>query len=894
MSQLQGPRLGRWLIRILVPEDEQEFILGDLEELYRERAQRTGIGPARRRYVADAIRSAVSRLRVLRRTRAIARRLSPGPLLDVIWIETKLSARVSRKHPALTMVLITALALGIPTSLIPIHIVNILDAPLDVPGGERVVGLRYWDPGTWRAVNPPASDYFRWRDELTGFEAIGATFTHVRNAFGEDGVPRPLRGSVTSASTFQVLRTPPLLGRPLLPEDERPGAPDVVVLGYDAWRSHMGEDPDVVGREIRFASGPFTVVGVMPEGFEFPWRDQFWIPLRQSAEGQSNPLPVQLVGRLAEGVSPAAAEAEFRSVARLETDGEHPRGAYRGEVVSYARASLDIPRGTSVEVAVLQFFALVMLVLVCGSVGLLVLARTMARLGEVSIRSALGASRTRIVGQLFVETTLLALVATGIGLLIAERLLLMWEPVLTSPLMDGPAWVDFGLNRRTVVAALVLGVLSAVFTGVFPGLRATRGDLRRGLSDAGAGASGIGFGRGSTILIASMVSLTLCCLALGALMVPGLFRDRTAGMGIEATHFFAAEIRIPRSAGPTEEVTSTEGSVPVQEILRRRLEDEPGVRGVAFGRSLPGMGHRRVRIEIEGEEGTAYEVLENAVYPGFFLGLGQEPVSGRDFGMADLEDARNPVVVNTSFVERVFGGRNAVGRRIRYRTPGDTVIEAGSAAEWYEIVGVVGRLGMNRFVPEQDAGLYRPVEATEGGSVWLAIHAGPDPTALTPRVRTILADIEPFAMLRNPAALAEVPSPNEFEHLLWTVLMGVGIVVAGLLGISGLYALVAFTVERRTREIGIRRALGAQAAAVVTTILRRAALQLGIGIVFGGTAGILMVREFSGRVWLPPPNWPTILAALTGGVILMGLLACMSPTLRGLGISPSEALRASE
>jgi predicted permease len=690
-----------------------------------------------------------------------------------------------------------------------------------------------------------------------------------------------------------MLQVAPIHGRLLVPEDELPGGPNVVLLGYEAWQSHMGGDPDVIGQRIRVETQSYQVVGVMPEGFKFPFHDQFWIPLRPLADASSDFRPLEVVARLADGASRVTAEAEFETVVERTREGAPERYRMaRGEVVSLPMALFDIPRSQVLPILVLQVFSLVMLALVCGCVGVLVLARSMARLGELSVRSALGASRTRIVGQLFTESALTGLLATGCGLIIVERLAARWSPVLNTPAWEVPYWLDWGVNPRTAIAAVALGLISAVFTGVIPGLKATTGDPHRGLARAGGGRSGARFGWGSTFLVAAMVSLTVCCMAMGASLIPGLFRDRSEGVGFDASQYLAAEFRAP----PTEYLRrigqgEVDLSVPVQELFRRRLESEPEVRGVGFAQSLPGTGHRAVRIEFEDQEGVPVEVLENTVYPGFFRGLGQAPVSGRAFDSSDLEEERRSVIVNTNFVASILDGRNPIGRRFRYLRSATRRTDGQEPEPLYEIVGVVPRLGMNRFSPERDAGFYRPVPAAEGPWTSVVIHVGPDPSAFAPRVRLLLEEITPFAFIRNITPLSEMPDTEDMELRLQLALMASVIAVAGLLGVAGLFALVAFTVERRRQEIGVRRALGASAASIVFVIVRRAALQLTIGIAVGGAFGYMAVRGLTASPRADQPDWPFISALVLGGVFVMGMLSSVAPALKGLRITPSNALR---
>ena len=807
------------------------------------------------------------------------------------WIDFKLGFRMLIKHPVLTLVAVFALAIGIPVGMIPLHIMSAWRAPLPFDEGERIVALRYLDLATSDPVTPLLHDFVDWREELTTLGRLGAAHTAEYNVISDDGRSAPVRGAMVTASTFEIARVQPLLGRTLIEEDEVIGAPDVVVIGHDLWQSRLGGDPDVVGRVIRIAGVLHTVVGVMPDGFGFPYRDHLWLPLRVNVlhyeRGQGPWLWV--FGRLSDGVSIAEARAELTTVG-TRMMGEFPDryARLRPELLPYTAKYV----GDDSELYLLQLLALLILAIACGNVGTLILARTATRSGEIAVRTALGASRGRVVSQLFVESLWLSVSAAGAGLWLGDWIIGRWDGFV-SPWL--PFWVDLGVGPRTVFFALSLAVFSSVIAGVVPALKATRRDVHRNLQRSAGGRSGIRFGAASTALIAAEVALGMGCLTMGAALAPGLIHDASEGKGVAAEQYLSAELTVPWvdfTAAATPSLLSefrAQLSAAHQELVRR-LETEPGVRGVALGSHLPGMDHPSRSVEIDGEaqardhRGRGVHVARVDV--DFFNALEQPIVTGRGFDSRDLGDGQSSVIVNTSFVDRLFGGRNPIGRRVRYMPPGDE--EPGP---WYEIVGVVGHLGMRALNPAEDAGLYHPVAPGTINPVRLAIHVGDDPESFAPRLRAIGTEVDATAMIQEVVALDAVFSEEQFGWRWGAVFVGLLATVAITLSASGLYALMSFAVTERVHEIGIRTALGARDSNIINAIATRAIVQLCVGVFFGVAISAALASQLANEPSVRATNWPVVVALVASVTVAIGLIALVLPTLRALKIGPMDALR---
>ncbi|NJD19904.1 MAG: FtsX-like permease family protein, partial [Gemmatimonadetes bacterium] len=783
--------------------------------------------------------------------------------------------------------------------LIPFHVAQAFDVTLPFDEGERIVGLRNRDVEADDEASRSLHDFHRWRRELESFEAIGAARTDPYNVISEDGRAAPVRGSEVSASTFDIVRVAPLMGRRLVAADEAPGAPAVVVISHDVWRSRLGGAPDVVGRTIRISGTPHEVVGVMPEGFLFPFRDHLWLPLR------ANPLDyepgqgpdVVVFGRLAKGVTLAEADAEISaSGARMAADHPETHARLRAQVVPFVQVTMGGDLDDDPGFYVLQVLALLLLVVACGNVGTLILARTSTRSAEIAVRTALGASRMRIVSQRFVESLVLAVLGAGFGLLLGDFVATRMQAMVASQL---PFWFDLGVKPRTVAFALLAAGLSAVIAGVIPALKATGKGVQKTRQRATAGASGIRFGGLSTTLIMSEVALAVVFLTMGAMLAPSVLQDRSQGMGIADEEYLAASLRIPWVDPTIDQAPGHREAFRVrvattQHELLRRLAAEPGVRGATMASSLPGQDHREVWVEVEGEErpdgGQGHWLRSVAVDVDFFRSLRRPVLIGRDFDRGDLVGEstadRPAIIVNTSFVERVLHGRNPLGQRIRYVRPG-----GGDPSSWYEIVGVVGHLGINEINPERDEGVYHPVAPGELNPVRIGVHVGADPEAFTARLRQIATEVDAGAMIQDPMPLDESFSEVRAGTRWGTFFLGLLAAIAILLSSAGLYAIMSFTVAGRTREIGIRAALGASPGSIVGAIARRALLQLAAGVAVGLLCGGVLVRMLGDDSAVQPfvPWVPLALAA--GAMLLVGMLACLPPLRRGLGIRPVDAMK---
>ncbi len=526
----------------------------------------------------------------------------------------------------------------------------------------------------------------------------------------------------------------------------------------------------------------------------------------------------------------------------------------------------------------------------CANVGMLIFARTASRSGELAIRTALGASRTRVVSQLFAEALVFAALAAAVGLLVADRVAIYF---LAVPGVEAglPHWSDLRVSAESVAWALALAIVSAVIAGVVPALRVTGKAVQRNMQRAAAGRSGVRFGGMSSALIVADVGFAVAACGMAVAFSKALpeIPDQTA---VAAEQFLSAEFRIPRMEIGSDAAAfdPLEFEVRVgaaQEALIRSLAAEPGVRGVAVGSALPGMDHPYRRIELDEDDpsgGFRVRPVVNArVDLDYFNALDQPILVGRAFDSGDLGDDRSVVIVNSTFLERALGGRNPIGRRVRYRQAADST--------WYEIVGVVPDLGTSETNPEVHGAIYHPVARGELNPVRIAVRVGNDPEAFASRLRALASEADPTALLSDPVALDEVVSWNHLA-IVWARLGTLGLVgVLIALSVSGVYALMSFTVAERTREIGIRTALGARRSSIMVTVAKRSLAQLGIGALLGMPLAGVFLSVFDAEFGSESSPLALTPGLGVGMMVLIGMLACTAPTLRALRIMPTEALR---
>jgi putative ABC transport system permease protein len=802
-------------------------------------------------------------------------------------LDLKVGVRMLTRYPWLTVIGTGAIAVAIALGVVYFEAVDKFQNPrLKVPDGGRLVSVRIWDASTSDEDRRSLYDFDSWRQQVKTIENLGAHVSFLRNLATEDGRVEPVAGSDISANAFRLMGTPPLLGRALLDRDENPAEPMVLVLGHALWTSRFDRDPGVVGKTVKLGTATATIVGVMPEGYAFPQNQQLWAPLRvnlSTLEPRTGP-PASIFGRLASGASIDDARAELDVVgARLSASNPATHQHLRPLITTYAKPLNE--GGWLLMLNAANSVFLLLLAIMCTNVATLVFARAATRSWEITVRSALGASRGRIIGQLFGEALVLSSVGAIVGLVLAKIGIGYGLAMIDATGGSLPFWIDASISWRTILYTAGLTLFGAAIVGILPALRVTRVNVQDALRSQAAGRASLRFGGFWTAVIIVQVAITVAFipLAAGGVFESNRFNQRAEGIG--AHKYLMAGMSMEPGDDSLDQASLTARQRNSFEELERRLGAEPGVEGVAFSDRLPVEDQFKYRIEVDTAEGAPTTGIRTStlvhVSSGFFKAYSTKVASGRDFVPLDFEPGKsNAMIVNEAFVQHVFGGRNATGRRIRL-VSGEINRYAGDT--WYEIVGVVKNFGWQLPDPWEQAAMYRPSLPGVGRAGQLALRVQ-NPTGFANRLRKITYDVDPTIRLKDVQPLTDADRGEaKFNWVLTSVAWIVGFVVL-MLSATGIHALMSFTVSRRTREIGIRVALGANPGRIIAGVFSGAFVQIGAGLLVGSglaaLGGLGSTRE--------------VLLLVAADVIMLvaGLAACALPIRRALTIDPTEALRA--
>lgn len=805
-----------------------------------------------------------------------------------LWQDLLLGFRTLRKEPASALIASLTLALGIGLCSTAFSLTyGVFLRGLDIPDPDRVTLVLRSNPARseeWMGVT--IHDYHDWREQQTSFSNLAGYYTGTVNLSGPEG-PERFNGGFVSANLFEVLRVPAALGTTFRAGDDQAGAPLAVVLGHDLWTSRYGADPGIVGQPVIVNGEAATILGVMPDDFRFPQDQQLWVALRDSRatlaqRDQGNQLTV--IGRLRDGVTADQASQEMALIAeRLAqawpASNEGITARLQSVVANDTGAELKAVFG-AMQVA--TFFVLLIAI---ANVANLLMARATLRTREAAVRSALGASRFRIVLPFFAETLLLAGVGAAVGIAIAYVGVTLFDGATSD--VGKPYYMIFALDLPVLAFVVGITVLTALLAGAAPAFQVLRTNVNATLKDEGRGTSGVLGGRLTRALVTAEIALS-CALLIGAgLMVKSIVRLRNFEYPFATGAVFTARIGLFETEYP--DATARQA---FYRDLAQRLAAIPGARATALTTHLPLNADRRA-IAIEGQgyqdEDDYPEASNVAASPGYFESFGVALLAGRDFALTD-EAASQPVaIVNQSFARQFFAGQDPVGRRFAEREGRDR------QGEWRTIIGVVPDLRMEGFDPDRPPswGYYVPLAQRDPRFVSLVLHsAGGDPLALAAPVREAIRTLDPNLPIYNVDTMAGVVrQASWFYQVFGTLFIAFG-AAALFMATVGLYGVLSFSVSRRLREMGIRMALGASPRDVVRLVMRQGAVQIGLGLAGGLLMAFGLTRVIAFLLFEMTPQDPPVFALVTVTITLVGMMASLVPARRATLTQPTEALRA--
>ena len=850
--------------------------------------------------------------------------------LGGLSLDAKLALRMLAKHPGLTLVAVVGMSVAVAIGAVSFSaIYTIIDARLPLNEGDRVVGIRNVDTRAGdEGRRTHLHDFATWREALTTVEALGAYRTVDRNVITADGRSESARIAEMSASGFRIARVPPLVGRYFNNDDERAGAPPVVVIGYDVWQVRLAARPDVIGQTIQLGDTRHTVIGVMPKGFAFPINNRLWTPLRLNpAEYDRGQAPgVEVFGRLAATATLADAQRQLTTIGqRLATMYPDTHSRIRPRVLSYTNMFIDDP-GLAWAFHLAQVLVSMLLVVIGTNVAILVYARTAGRMGEIAIRSALGASRSRVVVQLFAEALALSALAAAVGLIVAYYALQNIDAAIAR--LGGeqlPFWMHFHITSGVILYCGGLAVLAAVIVGVVPALKATRHQVRQNLQQLSSGGSGMRLGKTWTLLIVTQVAVAVAVLPVAIAGISAWTRIESAESALAAKQILTATLfldrpdlagqRVAAKRSVLRKIATLGASTPdsvddERELVARslslraelvsRLQAEPGVTDVVFASNPPG-SESTTRVEIDGAGRSAAngDTLGTSRFPSSVVGATRVDLSyfrafdipilaGRNFQAGDLSPRTTAVIVNRSLARKLFSGGNPLGQRIRAAAVDRAKADVAPKAPWEEIVGVVPDFPVDSSTPTPK--VYRPLSPSDVGPVTIAVRLkGVAPTSFVNRLRELTIATNPMLRLESIKSLEQTLYDETAGRRLTILALELVTLSTVLLSAAGIYALMSFTITRRRREIGIRSALGAGPRRLLVSVLSRVMAQVATGIVVGISVAVVFDQMLNGgwtgrKAGLVLPGVVALMAAV-------GFVAGIGPASRALGIQPTEALK---
>ncbi|HEX5887157.1 MAG TPA: ABC transporter permease [Pyrinomonadaceae bacterium] len=805
--------------------------------------------------------------------------------MDSVLKDLKFAFRSLFKRPGFVAVAVITLALGIGGST---AIFTVVDAALlrGLPYKTPDQLVHLWEKTPQDAFSKREFSYPDYQDYQKNnvFEGLAA-YTGGRVLLSGEGESESVGGPRVNASFFNVLGIEPILGRTFQAGEDQQGGPKVVVLSYGLWQRRFGGDNGAVGKALTINGESYQVIGVLPQTFQFALRNgDLWLPYQPTQNQLTRRFMhgTNLIGRLKPGVSESQAQSDLGVIAsRIEQ--EHNQ-SHAGTTVRVVPLQEEIIGTVRPILLVLLAAVGFVLLIACANVASLLLTRSLARQKEVAIRSALGASRWRVVRQLLTESIVLSLLGGAAGLLIAY-----WGvPALVAALPQNqlnamPFLKTLGLDASILAFSFGLSLVTGLIFGLAPALQSSRLDLNEVLKEGGRNMSAGAGHRLRSAMVATEIALAVVLLVGAGLMMKSLLRLLQTNVGFETENLLTMTMVLP----PTK-YTQANQLVNFNDQIQERVRSMPGVSNAGTVDILPLNGGNTTRFYIDGDPvpapGKEIEANMRFVSDTYFQTLGVPLIAGRMFDQRDTPDKPAVVLIGKTIADRLFAGRDPVGRKIRYNS---------IQADPIEIVGVVGDVKITGLDEAVRPVLYYPYRQNAGPFANLVLRTDSDPTALAASVRNEIRNLEPDAAILNvntmDQMIAQTPASfmRRFPALLISIFAGVALLLASI----GIYGVVSYSVSQQTHYIGVRMALGASPADILKMVLKQGLVLALLGVGIGVVAALGLMRLLRTLLFEVSTNDVTTFALVTGALFVVALVACYLPARRATKVDPLVALR---
>lgn len=802
--------------------------------------------------------------------------------MSALWLDIRYALRTFRQSPGFVAVAVLALALGIGANSAIFSVLNaVLLRPLPYPHPDRLVMI--WED--WQRRGGPREEFTNpanladWREQAQSFEAMYG-FTGSSVTLLSEGEPERILGAQVTPGLFATLGAEPFLGRAFSEEEERPGGPRVIVLTHGLWQRRFGSDAGIIGKPLLMSGTPFTVVGVMPAGVRLPVMSQaeFFVPLQAGRTGRGNSF-LRVVGRLRPGATLTQARAEMSTIAARLAQQFPEANAEIGAYVAGLQEQLA--GGTRTPLLILAGAVGCVLLIACANVANLLLARATGRRKEIAIRIALGAGRAQLLRQLLAESLLLGLAGAVLGLAFAASgvsALLSIAPNLLPEIMV------VRVDAAVVLFTLAVGLLTGALFGLAPALQATRATVHDALKEGGSASAGKYSNTLRNLLAVAEIALSLLLLTGAALLLRSFFALVNVNPGFDPSNLVTIEIATPRNRYPEGRQVADFYSQ-----LMQRMAALPQVESVAAATSPPFSQNRMdIGYRVEGEPplppGRSQAAWVRMVTPSYFSAARIPLIGGRAFDDRDTTDAPLVVIVNESFAKKHWPGANPLGKRISFG--GDD-----GEPEWREVVGVAGNVRSFGLENEEPPAAYQPYFATPVRAVTLLVRSRSGASQIAPQLRSLIREMDREIPLAGVGTMEQRMAGSLAQRRFTMLLLGAFAMVALALAVVGIYGVMAYTVSQRTREMGIRMALGAARADVLSLIVGQGMRLALLGLVIGLAAALALARYISSQLYGVGAYDPTSFIAAPLVLLLAALAACWIPARRATRVDPLVALR---